>query len=84
MGIKAGPRRRYPPTFFCCQRRGEKDAAIGQQESLCLHPVCLSLLEKGFVVQSEEQEGCHEVQSLPLPVVLVVQGWPLPLLLEET
>lgn len=83
-GVKESPRRRCPPTFFCCQRRGEKHAAIGQQESLCLHPVCLSLLGKGYVVQGEKQKGSHELQSLPLLVFLVAQGWVLPLLLEET
>lgn len=70
--------------LFSAARGEEKDAAIGQQESLCLHPVCSSLLGKGYVVQSEKQEGSHELQSPPLLVVLVAQGWLLPLLLEET
>ena len=70
--------------LFLLPEEREKDAAIGQQGSLCLHPVCSCLLGKGYAVQSEEQEGSHELPSLPLRAVLVAQGWLLPLLLEET
>lgn len=84
-GVKESPSRRYFFFFFSsCQRREDKDAATDQQESLCLHPVCLSLLGKGYAVQSGKQKGSHELQSLPLLVVLVAQGWLPPLLLEET
>lgn len=70
--------------FFSADRGKERDAATGQQESLCLHPVYSSLLGKGYVVQRGKQKGSHELQSLPLLVVLVARGWLLPLLLEET
>lgn len=72
------------PSYFFLLPEERKDAAIGQQESLCLHPVCLSLLGKGYAVQSGKQEVSHELQSLPLLAVLAAQGWLLPLLLEET
>lgn len=72
------------PSYFYLLSDERKDPAIGQQESLCLHPVCLSLLGKGYAVQGGKQEGSHELQSLPLLAVLAAQGWLLPLLLEET
>lgn len=56
--------------------------ATDQWRFLCLAPIYLILLEKGYGVQSETQRECHELQS-PLLEALAAPGLLLPLLLEE-